>query len=109
MMGLWGGLIGAAIVFFVFGNDGFTEFLGVSTGLIDDVGFGAMVGGGILCSMEFEKLGGAMITAGWVSVGLILMQVIPIPFISNLLGVVTLPFTVACIPLLLVILFFASL
>lgn len=108
-LGLIAGLIGAGVVFFVFKNESVTDFLGVTTGLIDDIGFGAMIGGGILCSMEFEKIGGAMITAGWISVGLILMQVIPIPAISSLISVVTLPFTVACVPLLLVLLFFISL
>lgn len=107
-LGLIAGLAGAGIIFFVFKNEAVTEFLGVSGGLIDDIGFGAMIGGGILCSMEFEKLGGAMITAGWVAVGLILMQVVPIPFIANLLEVVSLPFTVASVPLALIILLFVS-
>lgn len=104
--GFFAGLIGAAIVFFVFQNDAVVEFLGISGGLVDSIALGAMVGGGIISAMDFEKLGAAMITAGWVAIGLILMQVIPIPFISNLIELVTLPFTVACIPLLLVILFF---
>lgn len=108
-LGLIAGLVGAGIVFFVFKSDAVTEFLGVSVGMVDDIGFGAMVGGGILCSMEFEKLGAAMITAGWVSVGLILMQVIPIPAVAGLLEIATLPFTVACVPLLLIIVFFISL
>lgn len=107
-LGFIAGMIGAALVFFIFKNDSFVEFLGVSTGLIDDIGFGAMIGGGILCSMEFEKIGGVMITAGWIAVGLILMQAIPIPFIANMIEVVTLPFTVACVPLLLLILFVIS-
>ena len=108
-LGLFAGLAGAAVIFFVFQNDAVIQFLGISSGMIDDIAFGAMVGGGIICSLEFEKLGSAMITAGWVAIGLILMQVVPLPFISNLLSLATLPFTVACIPLLLVIAFFASL
>ncbi len=105
-LGLFAGLIGAAVVFFVLGRDNVCEFLGITNSLLDSIAFGAMVGGGILCSMEFGKLGSAMVTAGWVGIGLILLQVIPIPFIASLIEVVSLPFTVACIPLLLVILIF---
>lgn len=105
-LGMFGGLLGAAIVFFVFKSDSFVEFLGISHGMIDDIAFGALIGGGIICSMDFEKLGAAMITAGWVSVGLILMQVVPIPFIADLLSLASVPFTVACVPLLLIILLF---
>lgn len=105
-LGLIGGLIGAAIAFFVFGNDNVAEFFGITNSLLDTIAFGAMIGGGILCSMEFEKLGGAMITAGWVALGLVMLQIIPIPFISNIVEIVSVPFTVACIPLLLIIIIF---
>ena len=83
-------------------------FLGITNGMVDDIAFGAMVGGGIICQLEMEKLGAAMITAGWVAVGLIFMQVIPIPFIAELVSIVTLPFTVACVPLLFALLLIIS-
>ena len=105
-LGLIAGLAGAGIIFFVFKSDAVTEFLGITNGMVDNIGFGAMIGGGILCCMEFERLGSVMITLGWISVGLILLQIIPIPVIANLISVVSLPFTVACIPLLLILLFF---
>lgn len=105
-LGLIGGLIGAAIAFFVFGNDNVANFFGVTNSLLDTIAFGAMVGGGILCAMDFEKLGGAMITAGWVAMGLVMLQIIPIPAISNFVELASVPFTVACIPLLLIIMLF---
>ena len=108
-LGLFAGLFGAAIMFFVFGSDRVVEFLGISSGLVDDIGFGAMVGGGILCTMDIRKIGGVMVTAGWVAAGLLLIQAIPIPVIAGFIEMITLPFTVACIPLLLLILFFISL
>ena len=105
-LGLIAGLIGAAFVFLVLGRDNVCEFLGITNSLLDSIAFGAMVGGGVLCALDFGKLGSAAVTAGWVAIGLILLQVIPIPFIANLIEVVSLPFTVACIPLVLIILFF---
>ena len=94
------GLIGAAVVFGILARDSVSEFLGVTNGLLDGIAFGALVGGGILCQMEFGKIGGAMVTGGWIAIGLILMQVIPIPVISNMIEIISIPFTVVCIPLL---------
>ncbi len=105
-LGLFSGIFGAAIVFFVFGRESISDFFGITNSLLDGIALGAMVGGGILCSMDFERVGAALITAGWIAVGMIMLQVIPIPFIANIIEVASLPFTVACIPLLLVILFF---
>ncbi len=105
-LGLIAGFVGAAIVFFVFGNDKVSAFFGITDSLLDSIALGAMIGGGVLCAMDFGKLGAAMITAGWVAIGLVLIQVIPIPFISNIVEVASIPFTVACIPLLLIILIF---
>ena len=104
-LGFFAGLVGAGLVFFVFKNDAVTEFFGVSFDLIMQIALGAMVGGGIISAIEFERLGSVMITVGWIAVGLILMQVVPIPVISNLMGMVSLPFLIACIPLLLLMLF----
>lgn len=100
------GLIGAAIVFLVFGRENVSEFFGITNSLLDSIAFGAMIGGGILCSMEFEKIGSAVVTAGWVAIGLILIQVIPIPFIANIIEIASMPFTIACVPLLLILLIF---
>lgn len=64
-----------------------------------------MIGRGIICAMEFEKLGSAMITLGWMAVGMIMLQIIPIPVISDFLEVISMPFVIACLPLLLILLF----
>ena len=105
-IGSFGAFVGVAIVFLVFQNEAVADFLNVSMGVTDDIAFGAFIGGSIILMIGMEKLGSAMITMGWVSLGLILLQVIPIPFIANLVELVTLPFTVACLPLLLIILIF---
>ncbi len=100
------GIIGAAIVFFVLGRDSVCEFLGITNSLLDGIVFGAMVGGAVLSAMDVGKIGGAVLAAGWVAVGMILLQVIPIPFIANIVEIISIPFTIACIPLLLIILIF---
>lgn len=104
--GFIAGLIGAAAVFLIFKNDSVMEFFNVTNGMVDDIALGAMIGGGIICAIEFEKLGSAMITLGWIAVGMIMMQIIPIPVISEFLGVISMPFVIACLPLLLILLFF---
>ena len=108
-MGFIVGLIGVAIVFGIFQRESISEFFGLSSAMLDKIAFGALLGGGILCQMDFGKLGGAMVTAGWVAIGMILLQVIPIPFIANLVEIASVPFTVACIPLLLILLLFIGL
>ncbi len=104
--GFIAGLIGAAAVFLIFKNDSVMEFFNVANGMVDDIALGAMIGGGIICAMEFEKLGSAMITLGWIAVGMIMLQIIPIPVISEFLGVISMPFVIACLPILLILLFF---
>ena len=104
-LGFIGALVGVALVYFVLGNDKVSAFLEIPSSMIDSICFGAFIGGGIICAMDFGKLGSAMITIGWVGVGLILMQVIPIPFIAEMLEVATLPALVACVPLLIVLMF----
>ena len=107
-LGLFGALAGVAIVFLVFQNDSVAEFLNVSSSVSEGIAFGAFIGGAIIMMIGMEKLGSAMITLGWVSLGLILLQVIPIPFIANLVEIATIPATVACLPLLLILLFFIA-
>lgn len=108
-MGFFMGLVGVAIVFGIFQRESVSEFFGISNAMLDKIAFGALLGGGILCKMEFGKLGGAILTAGWIAIGMILLQVIPIPFIAQIVEVASVPFTVACIPLLFILLFFISL
>lgn len=105
-LGMITGIISAAIVFAVFRIDGVNEFFGMDDNMLDQIALLTFVGGGIISSFSWEKLGGAMITAGWVAVGLILLQIVPMSFISNIIEVAAAPFVIACIPIFLIIVFF---
>ncbi len=103
IVGLFCGIISAAIVFAVFRIEGVSEFFGMEDNLLEFIALGTFVGGGIISSFGWERLGGSMVTAGWVAVGLILLQVIPVSFISNIVQVAAAPFIIACVPIFLII------
>ena len=105
-IGFAGAIVGVVIAFFVLGSDKVSEFLSIPSSVVDSISFGAFVGGSVICAMDFRKLGGAMITVGWIGIGLILLQIVPIPFIANLVEIAAGPFVIACIPLLLILMFF---
>lgn len=106
--GFFFGFLGALLVFFVFRRESVSAFFGVTLDLLDQIAFLSLIGGGILCVMDIGRIGSVVVTIGWIAIGLVLLQVVPIPFIANLVEIAAGPFIVACIPLLLIIYLFLA-